>query len=329
MVSTAADNAWTKILSRSLRRTDEVVLRDMFSETECIERRDLTLVHRIVLGLASADLGQVLDASTAEINDVDSIGRTALSMAVERGDLEAAKLLLQFGADPAICSYSKTSPLHYASTAKDPACISLLLGTGRVVVDCGTDWDQTPLVHAVAFAKDSRHTAILLNCGADPNSRDRDGFTPLGWAAIVNNWEAAEVLLQHGARLENFDLFGTSPLHQCIMSNRHRILELMAPFEPKVSACLPNDLDIWRLIAGNADEMTMRLLGKFDWSGVSALGQHDDGSQIRDLIDKRGDRTEELAVAYDALVLSVSRGTGSPGAESEESDVWVDAYEYL
>lgn len=65
---TAADNAWTKIFSQVFTVESENQLREMFAATECLERRDFTMLHRVVLGLVSKDLRAELEASTSGIS---------------------------------------------------------------------------------------------------------------------------------------------------------------------------------------------------------------------------------------------------------------------
>ena len=75
----AADNAWEKILARFLPPQTERALCSIFSETECIEPREFTLLHKIVLGLLPNDLEQYLQGSTADINGRDTNHRTPIS----------------------------------------------------------------------------------------------------------------------------------------------------------------------------------------------------------------------------------------------------------
>jgi ankyrin repeat protein len=116
----------------------------MFSETECIERRDFTVLHKIILGLIYKDLELELRSSTAEIDAVDSNNRTAISPAAERGDLESVNLLLQYGANIHIISTSLSSPLHFAVCAVEPNCIAPLIAKGADV-NALTNHNQTPL----------------------------------------------------------------------------------------------------------------------------------------------------------------------------------------
>lgn len=89
----------------------------MFTDTDCLDRRKLTLLHRIVLGLVGIDLKAYLETSTKEIDIIDRSGRTPISMAAGRDDSDAVKLLLDCGANPNITSPGEGSPLHVAAIA--------------------------------------------------------------------------------------------------------------------------------------------------------------------------------------------------------------------
>jgi ankyrin repeat protein len=296
-----------------------------------VERREFTVLHKIVLGLVQKDLEQELKASTAEINIPEIIGRTPLSMAAERSEVEAVATLLKYGADPGISSYSQTSALHYAATAKNPECVRLLLEAG-VDVDCMTNWDQTPLHFAAAFTKDVRHAKLLLDYGADPNKRDRDGIVPLSWCAISNNPGVATVLLERGADVEGVDNKGSSALQRAIKSNRHDVLKMIVQKKPRVEACVPEDVSIWHLIATNADLETIRIICQLDYSGTTDINEDSLEASAIETLQERLDSIPELRAAFGDLLQSVrTSGNGDDrlGIGQEEEDVWEDARERL
>lgn len=56
----------------------------------------------------------------------------------------------------------------------------------------------------------------LIALGADVNESDCNGVTPLWLAAQQGNYEAAKILIEHGANLESRDRFGNSPLLRAV-----------------------------------------------------------------------------------------------------------------
>lgn len=60
----------------------------------------------------------------------------------------------------------------------------------------------------------------LIALGADVNECDCNGVTPLWLAAQQSNYEAAKILIEHGANLEARDRFGSSPLHRAIIHSK-------------------------------------------------------------------------------------------------------------
>jgi ankyrin repeat protein len=325
--SAAADSAWTKILSKCLDASQEKELRLLFSETECVERREFSILHKIVLRIINKDLEQELMASTADINSTDIIGRTPLSMAAEMNEITFTTLLLQYGAQPNLASNCGQTPLHYAASAKAPDCIPLLLNA-RAEVDYETDWNQTPLHLAAAYTKDKRHANILLDAGANPNKRDRDGISPLGWTAISNNPKVAACLLERGAVVNDFDRYGSSTLKQCIKSNRHEILRLLMPYQPRVKTCIADDESFFMLIAESADTETMDILKELDLKEVLIdVNSWTEHSRYTNILEKRSDASPALTATFEAL-MQVARAQQSEPDDLEE-EVWEDALESL
>jgi ankyrin repeat protein len=54
---------------------------------------------------------------------------------------------------------------------------------------------------------------LLLDRGADVGAKDKWGLTPLDWASYKDNIELAKLLLDAGADVEAKDVYGRTPLH--------------------------------------------------------------------------------------------------------------------
>jgi ankyrin repeat protein/beta-lactamase regulating signal transducer with metallopeptidase domain len=68
-------------------------------------------------------------------------------------------------------------------------------------------------LHQAAAAGDTEQVRKLLAQGADVNSKDKGGRTPLHTAAWYGRKDVVGVLLAHGANINEADGFGRTPLH--------------------------------------------------------------------------------------------------------------------
>jgi hypothetical protein len=87
------------------------------------------------------------------------------------------------------------TPLHHAAAKGNTVCVSKLLETGQVDVNCQDAMGCTPLHHC----NNIEIMKMLLAFGGDPNIQDSNGNTPLHY---IQNSEYAIVLVSTGARLD-------------------------------------------------------------------------------------------------------------------------------
>ena len=124
---------------------------------------------------------QLVTIPRAEIDQEDYMGRTALSWAAQRGDINAMQVILMKGADP---------------NKADKA-------------------GKTPLTHC---NNDNRHLRILLEAGAHVNHPDKINHTKLHYTIMQRgSIDSIELLFRFGADLNcriGFD--GDRPLHLSI-----------------------------------------------------------------------------------------------------------------
>ena len=97
----------------------------------------------------------------------------------------------------------------------------------RELLAAGADPDtpdqdgRSPLFSAV-LGNSVGVLALLLESGADPNLRDNDGWTPLHFAAQESVAEVARILLGRGADPNIQDNDGATPLWRAVQGARDR-----------------------------------------------------------------------------------------------------------
>ena len=171
----------------------------------------------LVLARALLDAGAPVDA-------INGDGLAALHVAVERGCLELARLLLDCGADVNQKSvydpFSSWQPLHVAAYYHHTAIVELLLSRGADVRATAKSYISSwmaPLDCAVAEGDDSAPALAvvraLLDAGTPVNSADSDGPHALHSAARRGTHKTAALLLARGADVNAANWNGETALH--------------------------------------------------------------------------------------------------------------------
>jgi ankyrin repeat protein len=158
---------------------------------------------RLVGAMQDRDLAAVRAALSegVDVNVQDAATATALHWAAHWNELAAVELLLEAGADPNLANRFGVTPLHEAALVGNAEMLSLLLAAGgdpNAVFGEGES-----VLMTAARAGDSASVQALLDAGGDPNTAERwHGQTALMWAAIEGHADVAELLIAHGAELD-------------------------------------------------------------------------------------------------------------------------------
>lgn len=132
-----------------------------------------------------------------------------LVLVVNSGDEDAVALFLKAGFDPSIVD-SKGSPLlSLAVRAQYPSIVSLLIDAGADINRQSEDRGYSPLMDA-AQKGDYEMARKLLECGASPDLKSKDGQTALIICAGRSDEKLSELLVAHGADPTAVDSLGMS-----------------------------------------------------------------------------------------------------------------------
>ena len=156
--------------------------------------------------------------------DIDSrgetLGLTPLMVSIIFEKLEAAKYLLEKGADESLkTTERKISLLSLASAGGSVAAIEMLLSHGCSIVSRDNE-RNTPLMHAARLGN-TEVLKYLLAQGADPLLQNKFGQGLLHFAALSNNAVTIEAVLS-----QNFDInarctdLGVTPLLFCLINGK-------------------------------------------------------------------------------------------------------------
>ncbi|KAI1125954.1 hypothetical protein F5Y10DRAFT_279158 [Nemania abortiva] len=145
-------------------------------------------------------LKQLLLASGADIEGKNSMGRTPLMHAIDKGHKTIIQLLLTKGANIETKNRWGQTPLLFAIRRGREAVIRLFLASGANI-EAKDDNGVPPLLYA---AKNGHEAAVrlLLENGANTEAKDNNGTTPLLYAAKYGDEVAVRMLLANGADIK-------------------------------------------------------------------------------------------------------------------------------
>lgn len=185
----------------------------------------------------NAEAVRLLLKAGANVESANAEGQTALMVVARAGQIDAAKLLLKAGANVnAREQWGGQTALMWAAAQSHAEMIRLLLKAGAKVDARGAvrEWQRrvtseprpkgmnrgglTPLLYAaregcVACARE------LLAGGADIDLPDPDQTTPLVLALMNLRFDFALLLIEKGADVNRWDLYGQTPLYVAIDMN--------------------------------------------------------------------------------------------------------------
>lgn len=298
-----------------------------------LEDKDDLGMTKLRHAVQASNLGLVksLIERGAGVNFRDENGQTPLHYAAERGFIECMEVLIEYGANVNLIDNSGFSPFLWAVLAGQECAITELLLMGADASSSSADgksalawagnlgWYTTAkiLVEHPASISDTQNTQqtlpleeaaasgnlptvrLFLDCGEDPNRRDRDGWSAIHWAAEEGHLEIVRLLLNAGANPNAFSSYGTSPLH-CAANGGHVSivsLLLLHRADPLKSTChgwtalhhaafMGHSHVVHRLLEDDRIRSTASQQDNHGWSVLHLAVHSRDLATVRILLDK-------------------------------------------
>jgi len=180
--------------------------------------------------VAATEILKMLLEAGADADWPNPEGQTALMAVARTGNVAAAEALLDHGATvDARENWGGQTALMWASARRHPRMMALLISRGASVDARSIHRDYqrhvtaegrpknldsggfTPLLYA-ARENCIACVDVLLANGADINLPDPDGVSPLRLSVLNANWDLAKRLIEAGADVNQWDIYGEAPL---------------------------------------------------------------------------------------------------------------------
>ena len=160
-------------------------------------RRGQTALHRVALTVHADVVGLLIDAG-ADIEAKDDHEWSPLHMACEAGKIANVKMLVKAGAEVFVTNDDGDTCLILATYHGHTDSVRYIVGLREVDLNHKGFNDLTALQNAV----DKEHpdvVQLLIDAGADIETKDEEGQSPLHWASRSGSLAIVKMLVEAGA----------------------------------------------------------------------------------------------------------------------------------
>ncbi len=232
--TTNGNNALTLAVSAGANETVRAIAEHPMSSAHIdrVSRKDPELLTALMTAAAEGNLeaAEILIDAGANLEKQSKSGWTAVSIAVNAGHFDIADKLIDAGADfRKSISQGRSNVLHVLAMAKkeDTALFAKMLHRG-IDINAQNDDGTTALMLAVRTGK-VELTKALLAAGAKPNMVEATGKTALHYAAETENKDMMSALLAHKANPNTVNRATRQPiLHEMIMTDLPEMAHMLA-----------------------------------------------------------------------------------------------------
>jgi len=169
---------------------------------------------------------ELLIANSEKYDDQDENGRTPLSYAVEKGNLEIVIYLTEKGAEINAIDNHEEAPIHFAAIRGHLEIVKYLTEKGaeiNIIDKSG----KTPIHKAAMFENNLEIVKYLTEKGAEINAIDEDGETPIHIAASWGRLKIVKYLTEKGAEINAVDENGETPIQKAAYNGHFKIVNYL------------------------------------------------------------------------------------------------------
>lgn len=160
------------------------------------------------------------------VNSVNEREETGLIMAAQASDGALAKKLIAWGASVDFVDEKGHTALFYACLNNKSDIVADLIKAGANP-NIHSELLTTPLIVSIRNGN-RRISKRLLASGADPNWQDKQGWSPLFFAAWGDEGDLVELLIEYGARKDLVSVDGSTAADIARARNSSKVSELLA-----------------------------------------------------------------------------------------------------
>lgn len=196
----------------------EAIGRKEYSELNAIKATQYGILER---------LQELVDSKQTDPHKPDSENVYLLHWAAINNRLEIAKYLISLNcAIDVIGGELESTPLNWASRSGHIQMVVYLLKNGANPLTYDVEGFST--IHLSTMFGHSIVTSYLLAKGLDPDMKDKNGVTPLMFAAQrIHSRDPAQLLITFNARMNVQDTKGNTPLHYCVAFNNATVMKIL------------------------------------------------------------------------------------------------------
>lgn len=200
------------------------------------DENDIILDTQLTIAVKKGfvQVAEILIEYGADINVQIKGGNSALHLAVQNNDESMAIMLLQMGIDHQLLNDNKETAIVMAIRLHLHKMVISLLENGAIYDFKQKDENGMIPFHKTAFEGNIKLLETFLEIGQAPCQRDHKGNTILHYAAMNDKKEVFELLSKRGElnqnilNLENNE--GNTPLFICVNSNNWDLVKLLIKY---------------------------------------------------------------------------------------------------